>query len=98
LLVPLLNVAVMQRVVPASTFAVTVIPEADSTNSPPLAPDTSNNVRICEQVNDTFIVIAVLPLATSTSPAASDAHVSQLPEPSAALFHWLTESILTDEF
>jgi hypothetical protein len=87
---------VTQFVVPATIAAVIVTPGV-AINPPPAVPPVAA-VVIVAQVNDTLIVIDVFPLATSTSPAASEAHVSQLPLPFAASFHWLTESMLTVEF
>tara|TARA_R110000868_G_scaffold235833_1_gene489741 strand:- start:734 stop:994 length:261 start_codon:yes stop_codon:yes gene_type:complete len=81
---------------PAVNAAVTVTPAA-SKNPPPAVPPVAV-VVIVAQVKLTLIVIDVLPLQTRTSDAPRLAHVNHEPEPFAALFHWLTESILTDEF
>jgi hypothetical protein len=83
----------MQVVDPAITFAVTTTP-ADIKNPPPAVPPFASVVSVA-QVTLTFIVIDVLPLATSTSDAPRLAHVNHDPEPLAALFHWLVESMLT---
>jgi hypothetical protein len=77
-------------------FAVMLTP-ADSVKPPPAVPPVAAVVSVA-QVTLTLIVIAVFPLATRMSDAPSDAHVSHDPEPFAALFHWLTESMFTLEF
>jgi hypothetical protein len=87
---------VTQEDEPQVTFAVIVTP-AGSVNPPPAVPPVAR-VVIVAHVNETLHAIAVLPLATRISDAASDAHVSHEPDPLAALFHWLTELMLTDEF
>jgi hypothetical protein len=81
---------------PARMFAVTITPAA-SKKLPPAVPPVAT-VVIVAQVTLTLIVIDVLPFATRTSAGSSDAHVNHDPEPLAALFHWLTESMFTDEF
>jgi hypothetical protein len=86
----------MQFDVPEVMFAVTVIPAASK--KPPLAVPPVARFVIVAHVTLTLIAIDVLPLATRTSPASREAHVNHDPEPFAALFHWLTESIFTDEF
>jgi hypothetical protein len=87
---------VTHAVVPASIVAVIVTPAA-LINPPPAVPPVAAVVSFA-QVTLTLIVMDVLPFATRISAAPNDAHVSHDPEPFAALFHWLTESMLTDEF
>jgi len=78
---------------PVVNAAVTVIPDG-RINPPPAVPPVASVVSVAHNTL-TLIVIDVFPFATSTSDAPSEAHVSHEPEPFAALFHWLTESILT---
>jgi len=87
---------VTHAVVPHSMFAVIVIPDA-SKKPPPAVPPVAAVVMVV-QVKLTLIVIDDLLFATSTSVGSRAANVSHEPEPLAALFHRLTESILTDEF
>jgi hypothetical protein len=86
----------MQTPLSDTTFAVTVTPAASKKPPPALPPVAA--VVIVAQVNETLIVIEDLLFATRMSDASSEAHVSQEPEPFAALFHWFTESIFTLEF
>jgi hypothetical protein len=74
--------------------ALIVLPPV-TTNPPPAVPPFAAVVNVTCGVISTFTAIAVFPFATSTSDAPRLAHVSQEPEPLAALFHWLTESMLT---
>lgn len=87
---------VIHEVDPATGLAVTVIPSGKM-NSPPSVPPVAT-VVIVAHVKETLQLIDVLPFATRMSDAPRLAHVNHDPEPFAALFHWLTESILTDEF
>jgi hypothetical protein len=84
-------------VVPASIVAVIVTPFVAATKPPPAVPPVAIVVSL-PQVTLTFIAMAVLPFATNISEAPRLAHVNHDPEPFAALFHWLTESMFTDEF
>jgi hypothetical protein len=81
---------------PDSTLAEKVTLD-ETTNVPPSVPPVAA-VVILEHVKPTFMLILVLPFATRMSDGSSEAHVNHDPEPFAALFHWFTESMLTDEF
>jgi hypothetical protein len=92
-----LNVPVPDVVIGVTVFAVTFATmafPASHVNVPFAVPPVAMLV-IVVHVTGTLIDIPVLPFATSTSDAPRLAHVSQEPEPLAAEFHWLTESILT---